>query len=86
MRVVTKLAQMEFRVGTIRREGDFLVMESDETQSMKVKAYIDATDVVRMFRSGMKRDVIGYLAGVPRRARKAKREKREDGRTQKALK
>ncbi len=83
MRVVTKLARTEFQVGTIRREGDFLVMESDETQSMKVKAYIDASDVVRMLRSGMKRDVIAYLVGVPRRARKATREKRRTERTQK---
>jgi len=77
MRVVTKLAQMEFRVGDIRREGDFLIMESDESQSMKVKAYIDAVDVARMFKSGMKPGVIGFLFGVPGRARKAKRTQKE---------
>ena len=77
MRVVTKLAQMEFRVGSIRREGDFLIMESDEAQAMKVKAYIDATDVVQMFKSGMKPGVIAYLAGVPGRARRARRTRKE---------
>jgi len=70
MRVVTRLAKTDFRIGEIRREGDFLVMESDETQPMKVKAYIDATDVMQMFRSGLKREVLGYLASVPGRARR----------------
>jgi len=46
MRVRSKLADVEFRVGAIERKGNTLVIASHPEQSMRSKVYVTPDDVV----------------------------------------
>lgn len=65
MRVVTRLAKLEFRVGTIHRDGDELVIESHPDQAMKAQARVGADDIAAILRASLTREVLGYLATLP---------------------
>ncbi|MFN8225003.1 MAG: hypothetical protein U0R50_17360 [Gaiellales bacterium] len=65
MRVVTKLAKLEFTVGTIRRDGDELVIDSHPDQAMKAQARVGVDDFAALFRASLNRAVLGYLFALP---------------------
>jgi hypothetical protein len=65
MRVVTRLARTEFRIGAVRREGDRLVLESHPDQPLKVKAYLDPDDVLELIKATFGKAVLGYLLALP---------------------
>lgn len=66
MRVVTKLARMEFTIGGLAPEGDALVITSGgDERAMKVKAYIEPDDVLAFLRVALRPTVIGYLIRLP---------------------
>ena len=46
MKVKSKLASVEFRVGSIERKDDILVISNDPSQPMRSKVYITPHDVV----------------------------------------
>lgn len=78
MRVVTKLARMDFTVGGLHSEGDDLVIVSGgDERAMKVKAYVEPEDVVAFLRVSLRPGVVGHLCRLPwilwrrRRARTA---------------
>lgn len=65
MRIATKLAKLEFRIGTIQREGDELIIRSHPDQAMKAQARVGLDDVADLVRASLNRDVLGYLLAVP---------------------
>lgn len=66
MRVVTRLARMEFAIGGLRPEGDDLVITSGgDNRAMKVKAYIEPADVIAFIRVAVRPAVLGYLFRLP---------------------
>ncbi|TCO61112.1 hypothetical protein [Actinocrispum wychmicini] len=66
MRVVTKLARMEFTIGGLAREGDDLVITSGgDERAMKVKAYIQPGDVIAFLRVALRPAIIRYVFGLP---------------------
>ncbi len=46
MRVRSKLADVEFRFGSIERKGDELVINSHPDQPMKSRVHVSAADVI----------------------------------------
>ena len=46
MRVISKLAQIDFKFGRVEREGNVLVVESDPDSKMKTTVYLSPQDVV----------------------------------------
>lgn len=46
MRVISKLAQIDFKFGRIERRGDVLVIESDPDSKMKSTVFLSPQDVV----------------------------------------
>lgn len=46
MRVISKLAQIDFRFGRVERQGNVLVIESDRDSKMKSTVYLSPQDVV----------------------------------------
>ncbi|WP_426990374.1 hypothetical protein [Pseudarthrobacter sp. Y6] len=66
MKVVTKLAKMEFTIGTLVRKDDFLIMESgDDTETMKFRAQITPEDVVATIKAGLNLQVLFYVLQLP---------------------
>lgn len=50
MKVRSKLADIEFRIGALAREGDTLVITNDPAQPMRSRVYVTAQDVLEFFR------------------------------------
>ena len=46
MRVISKLAQIDFRFGRIERQGNLLVIESHHESKMKSTVYLSPQDIV----------------------------------------
>lgn len=66
MKVVTKLAKMEFTIGTIDRKGENLILESGGgAEAMKVRAQITPDDIVATIKAGLNLRVLGYLVQLP---------------------
>lgn len=66
MKVVTKLAKMEFTIGTLDRKGDNLILESGGgPETMKVRAQITPEDIVATLKAGLNLRVLGYLVQLP---------------------
>lgn len=66
MKVVTKLAKMEFTIGTISRKGDNLVLESGGgPAAMKVRAQITPQDMLATIRGGLNWGVITFALQLP---------------------
>jgi len=65
MRIATKLAKLEFRIGTIQRDGDELIIRSHPDQAMKAQARVGLDDVADLVRASLTRDVLGYLLALP---------------------
>lgn len=47
MKVTSKLAEVEFRIGSLRRDGNRLVIDNDPGQPMRTRVYVGTGDVVR---------------------------------------
>jgi len=65
MRVVTQLVRMEFKLGSIKRDGDNLLILSDPKQSMPTKVYMGADDAVDMILSGLNWSTISFVLSLP---------------------
>ncbi|MCZ7589861.1 MAG: hypothetical protein M5U27_13595 [Gaiella sp.] len=65
MRIATKLAKLEFRIGSIQRDGDELIIRSHPDQAMKAQARLGLDDVADLVRASLNRDVLGYLLALP---------------------
>ena len=82
MRVKSDLADLQIELGSIRRDGDELVVESAPESSLDASIRVDATEarniLGRMLRSGA---VWGFLLRLPlSRPERAMRTSRERGR------
>jgi len=67
MRIVTRLAKTEFRIGAITVEDGELVMVSHPDQQLKVKAYVGPADLRDLLRAAMNREVIEYFVTLSTR-------------------
>jgi hypothetical protein len=56
---------MELEVGSIRRDGDRIVISSDPTQSMPAEVYMTPKDVVTMIKASLNLSVISYVFLFP---------------------
>jgi hypothetical protein len=65
MQVNTKLVKMELEVGSIRRDGDRIVISSDPMQSMPAEVYMTPKDVVSMVKASLNPSVISYMFLFP---------------------
>ena len=65
MRVITRLVKMELEVGSIRRDGDLIVISSDPTQSMPAEVYMTPKDVAGMIKASLNLSVISYVLLFP---------------------
>jgi hypothetical protein len=65
MQVNTKLVKMELEVGSIRRDGDRIVISSDPTKSMPAEVYMTPKDVVGMIKASLNLSVISYILLFP---------------------
>lgn len=65
MQVNTKLVKMELEVGSIRRDGNRIVISSDPTQSMPAEVYMNPKDVVSMIKASLNLSVISYMFLFP---------------------
>jgi len=65
MKVVTKLVKMDLKVGSIRRDGDLIVISSDPAQSMPAEVYMTPQDVASMIKASINFSVISYMLLFP---------------------
>ena len=65
MQVITRLVKMELEVGSIRRDGDLIVISSDPTQSMPAEVYMTPKDVAGMIKASLNLSVISYVLLFP---------------------
>ncbi len=65
MQVNTKLVRMELEVGSIRRDGDQIVISSDPTKSMPAEVYMTPKDVVCIIKASLNLSVISYMFLFP---------------------
>lgn len=65
MQVISKLIKMEFRIGSVERDGDQLVIISDPRQPLRSKVYLSADDVASVIRAAFTWPVITFLAKFP---------------------
>lgn len=50
MRVISKLAQIDFQFGEVHREGNLLVIDSDPNASMPSNVYVSPQDVLEFLK------------------------------------
>ena len=73
MRVVTRLVKTDFFIDKLYvDEHGQLVMENSEDEKMRVRAYMDASDVVAAIKKGLSLDVIRFVAKALFTTRRAK--------------
>ena len=66
MRVISKLAQVDFDFGSISRQGNLLVIESDPESKMPSTVYISPQDVVEVLkRMFVSLGAIQFVLGLP---------------------
>ena len=65
MQVNTKLVKMKLEVGSLRRDGDEIVITSDPTQSMPAEVYMTPKDVASVIRASLNLSVISYMFLFP---------------------
>ena len=74
MRVVTRLVRTEFFIDKLYVDDHGqLVMENSEDEKMRVRAYMDASDVIAAVKKGLRLDVIKFVAKAPFTARREQR-------------
>lgn len=65
MQVVSKLVKMDFKIGSIEREDDKLIIVSDPNQTLKSKVYLTPADVAGVLRASLSWNVISYMLAFP---------------------
>ncbi|MFM8319769.1 MAG: hypothetical protein ACKOC5_02555 [Chloroflexota bacterium] len=66
MKVASKLVKMDFYVGSIERQDQYLIIHSDpELTPFPAKVRLDAVDVWSMVKAGLKWPVIKYVLLMP---------------------
>ena len=66
MRVVSKLAQIDFRFGRIERQGNLLVIESHPESKMKSTVYLSPQDIVEYLkRMLVNPSTLVFFLGLP---------------------
>ena len=65
MKVVSRLVKMDFKIGTMTRKDDLLIISSHESQPMKVKVYMSPEDITGFIRAALNWSVISYILSLP---------------------
>ncbi len=65
MKVVSRLAKMDFTVGSIERDGDNLIIKSHPEKGMKAKVQMTPEDVVGMIKASLNLPVIMFVLSLP---------------------
>ena len=65
MKVVSKLARMDFTVGSIERDGDNIIIKSHPDQAMKAKVLMTPEDVMTMLKASFNPAVLGFALSFP---------------------
>jgi hypothetical protein len=65
MKVVSRLVNMDFKVGTMTRDDDQLIISSHESQPMKVKVYMNPEDISGFIRAAFNWQIISYILSMP---------------------
>jgi hypothetical protein len=65
MKVVSRLVNMDFKIGTMSRKDDQLIISSHESQPMKVKVYMNPGDIMGFIRAALNWSVISYILLLP---------------------
>lgn len=76
MKVASKLVKMDFVVGRIERQNQYLIIHSHPESTMPAKVRMDALDLWAFVRAMMSWDVISYIFALPVLYRKAKAEQK----------
>ena len=75
MKVSSKLVKMDFAMGTIERNGPFLIVNSnDEKSTVPVRIRVEPDDIVDAFKAGLAWPVLAYVLTLPFTYRRLKRE------------
>ncbi len=74
MQVVTKLVKTEFVIDRLYVDDDGrLVMENGDDAKLRVRAYLDPSDVMAAIKNGFRLDVIKFMVKSPFKARRLRR-------------
>jgi len=65
MQVNTKLAKMQFEIGSIRRDAERIIIKSDPEKSMPAVVYLTPQDVASMIKASLNLSVISYILLFP---------------------
>ena len=65
MKVVSRLVNMDFKIGKMARKDDQLVISSHESQPMKVKVYMSPEDITGFIKAALNWSVISYVLSLP---------------------
>jgi len=65
MKVVSRLVKMDFKIGTMERKDDQLMITSHPSQPMKTKVYMSAEDAFGMIGSAFNWSVISFVLALP---------------------
>ncbi len=66
MRVESPLADIDFSIGALRREGDRLVFESDDSSSLEATVFMSAADAGKLLAAFFKSPAaIGFALSLP---------------------
>lgn len=73
MKVVSRLVNMDFKIGTMTRKDDQLIISSHESQPMKVKVYMSPEDISGFIKAAFNLSVISYILTLPLSIYRSKR-------------
>jgi hypothetical protein len=74
MKVASKLVKMDFMVGKIERQDQYLIIYSHPDSTIPAKVRLDAIDLWAFIRAIMHWSIISYILTLPVLYRKAKAE------------
>jgi hypothetical protein len=84
MKVVSRLAKMDFKIGTMERKDDQIMITSHPSQPMKTKVYISPQDAVELLKAAFNWSVISFVLTLPFIYFKSKRQNGSDNNQRKA--
>ena len=73
MKVVSRLVNMDFKIGKISRKDNQLIISSHESQPMKVKVYMSPEDISGFIKAAFNLSVISYILTLPLSIYRSKR-------------
>lgn len=74
MKVLSRLVKMDFKIGSMERKDDQLLITSHPSQPMKTKVYMTPEDAVDLVKSALNWSVISFVFALPFLYAKHKRE------------